>query len=314
MHRRFWSTLLALLLMLGAAAAPEGLFDWSTAKAVTRDIRHAELTLKEPRPLKIHALKVDCRNPYLQFVTTGRAEGWGEVMPDCKKFRIRTRRQRTLDFVAEMRKKGIPVVVAVNAAPWLPWEKPYNHKFADHIGLAVSDGEIVCLPQKRPVPALVRKKDGDWEMRTVKPGDSVEDVFLAVSGFEFILRGGEVCAGVENKALHPRTFYGLSQDRKTLYLVTADGRQKGYSEGMTLLEGAEYLRHFGACDAINMDGGGSTTMVFCKSSKGGGELVNLPPGSGKLRASRSVASNLGIYYGTVRGVRAAKKTVPPERK
>jgi len=310
MKKRLWSILWFLGLALAAGAAPEGAFDWSKAKAVAPDILHAELTRKKPRPLKIHALKVNLNAPTLRLTTTDRAPGWGEVMPDCKKFVIRTKRQRTLDFVTEMRKKGIPVVAAVNAAPWVPWEKPFNHKYSDHIGLAVSDGEVVCLPQKRPVPALIQKKDGVVEMREVKPGDAVDDVQLAVSGFMFILRNGKVCAPPKDKSLHPRTFYGLSQDHKTLYLVTVDGRQKGYSEGMTLSEGGDLLLHFGAYDGINMDGGGSTSMVLV-GKRGKPELVNLPPGTGLPRASRTVANNLGFYHTSPkveRAIRNAKKS------
>ena len=312
MNRRFWSTLWLFLTTLAAVAAPEGAFDWSKAKAVTKDILHAELTWKEPRPLKIHALKVDLTAPSLRLITTGRAPGWGETMPDCEKFVIRTKRQRTLDFVTELRKQGIPVVAAVNSSPWVPWEKPFNHKYADHIGLSVCDGEVVSLPQKRPVPALIQKRDGGVEMREVKPGDPVDDVFLAVSGFTFILREGKVCPPAKDHALHPRTFYGLSQDRKTLYLVTVDGRQKGYSEGMNLHEGGELLLHFGSYEGINMDGGGSTSMVLVR--KNIPALVNLPPGTGLPRASRTVATNLGIYYTSPKVERALRNARKPAAK
>ena len=286
--------LLLLTLTLTAAAAGKP-YDWRGAETLAGRILHAEIVLKKPRPLRIHALKIDLRAPGLRLVTTGRAPDWGKPMPDCEKFAIRTVRQRTLDFVAEMRRNGVPVVAAVNAAPWLPWQKPYNHKYADHLGLAVSEGEVVCLPQKRPVPALIQRRDGAVEMREFKPGESPPDVRLAVSGFTFILRGGKPCPQKRDAARHPRTFFGLSQDRKTLYLVTVDGRQPGYSEGMTLAEGAELLRRLGACDAINMDGGGSTTMVLVRKNKP--ELVNRPSGGiWPVILTRTVGSNLGIVY------------------
>lgn len=58
---------------------------------------------------------------------------------------------------------------------------------------------------------------------------------------------------------HPRTAVARKADG-TLLLVTLDGRQK-ISIGMTLVELAEELLSLGAVDAINLDGGGSTTMV-----------------------------------------------------
>ena len=288
--------LLLLLTLTLSAAEAEKPYDWSGAETLPGKILHAEIALEKPRPLKIHALKIDLGTPGLRLVTTGRAPDWGEPMPDCEKFVIRTVRRRTLDFVVEMRKKGVPVIAAVNAAPWLPWQKPYNHTYADHLGLAVSEGEIVCLPQKRPTPALIQRKDGSVEMREYKPGDPAPDVRTAVSGFTFILRGGKWCPQKRKyTGLHPRTFFGLSQDRKTLYLVTVDGRRKGYSEGMELKEGADLLRRLGAYDAINMDGGGSTTMVLVRQDKP--ELVNRPSGGiWPLIFMRTVGNSLGIAY------------------
>lgn len=304
---------IALLLLLAltvlAAAEAEDPYDWRGAETLAGRILHAEIALEKPRLLKIHALKVDLRTPGLRLVTTGRAPDWGEVMPGFEKFVIRTVRQRTLDFVEEMREKGVPVIAAVNAAPWLPWQKPYNHTYADHLGLAVSDGVIVCPPQKRPVPALVQKADGTVEMREYKPGDPASDVRTAVSGFTFILRAGKPCPQKrKDTACHPRTFFGLSQDRKTLYLVTVDGRQAGYSEGVTLKEGSELLRRLGAYDAINMDGGGSTTMVLVRENKP--EHVNRPSGGiWPIRLARTVGNNLGIAYEPP----AEKKPEPPAK-
>ncbi len=53
-------------------------------------------------------------------------------------------------------------------------------------------------------------------------------------------------------------------------MVTVDGRQPGVSVGMNLQELAEYLLSLGAIDAMNLDGGGSTTMFL------GGKVVNTP--------------------------------------
>lgn len=59
---------------------------------------------------------------------------------------------------------------------------------------------------------------------------------------------------------HPRTALGWRQDG-TLLLVTVDGRQPGHSIGMTGAELADLMKSLGATYAINLDGGGSTTMV-----------------------------------------------------
>ena len=68
---------------------------------------------------------------------------------------------------------------------------------------------------------------------------------------------------------HPRTAVAKLKDGKFL-MMTVDGRQPGVSVGMTLQELAEYLLGLGAVDAMNLDGGGSTTMFL------DGKVVNIP--------------------------------------
>jgi hypothetical protein len=70
-------------------------------------------------------------------------------------------------------------------------------------------------------------------------------------------------------ARQPRTLAGIRADG-TLLLVTVDGRRPGWSVGMTLPEAARLMHSLGARDAMNLDGGGSTTMTVR------GELVNRP--------------------------------------
>ena len=60
---------------------------------------------------------------------------------------------------------------------------------------------------------------------------------------------------------HPRTAIAELKDGRML-LVTVDGRQPGISAGMSLTQLATLLLEFGAVGAINLDGGGSTTMVI----------------------------------------------------
>ena len=68
---------------------------------------------------------------------------------------------------------------------------------------------------------------------------------------------------------HPRTAIARLRNRRLL-IATVDGRQPGVSVGMSLTELASLLLEFDALEAINLDGGGSTTMVVS------GKLVNKP--------------------------------------
>ncbi len=78
-------------------------------------------------------------------------------------------------------------------------------------------------------------------------------------------------------ARQPRTLAGVRADG-TVLLVTVDGRRPGWSAGMTLPEAARLMRSLGARNAINLDGGGSSTMTVR------GEVVNRPSDRGRERA------------------------------
>ncbi len=85
--------------------------------------------------------------------------------------------------------------------------------------------------------------------------------------------------------LNPRTAVGTTRDGHHLLLVTVDGRQ-AFSRGVSLADMARILRRYGAWNAINLDGGGSTAMAV------GGLTVNNPSGAG---AERPVADMLLVY-------------------
>jgi hypothetical protein len=126
----------------------------------------------------------------------------------------------------------------------------------------------------------------------------LEQQALVVGAGPRLLRGGRVAVTAEAEGFappqapafygtfvasrQPRTLAGVRADGKLL-LVTVDGRRPGWSAGMTLAEAARLMRSLGARDALNLDGGGSTTMVVR------GQVVNRPsdPG-GERRVSNGV--------------------------
>lgn len=86
------------------------------------------------------------------------------------------------------------------------------------------------------------------------------------------------------KGKAPRTAIGFSKDNR-LIILTVDGRQKGVSEGATLSELADLMLSFGAYQAMNFDGGGSTQMVI------NGHLINCP----SEKPARKVSNAIVIY-------------------
>lgn len=94
-------------------------------------------------------------------------------------------------------------------------------------------------------------------------------------------------------AVYPRAAGGLNAAGDELILALVDGKQPGFSEGMTLPELAELLNSRGAHDAVNLDGGGSVTLVAA-DSRGKPVVLNSPIHTRIPGRQRPVGNHLGI--------------------
>ena len=89
----------------------------------------------------------------------------------------------------------------------------------------------------------------------------------------------------------PRTAVGVNSDYKKVILLVMDGRSSGYSDGANYSMLADILLAFGAHDAINLDGGGSSTFLIKNpSATKGFETRNKPSGG----SERAIPNGLAI--------------------
>jgi hypothetical protein len=112
-----------------------------------------------------------------------------------------------------------------------------------------------------------------WDMVGTAPWTGVMDV---VGGMPLLVNDGVNVAKTCSSyfcSRNPRTGIGITADGKIL-LVTVDGRAPGVSVGMTLIGFADEMKSLGATYAVNLDGGGSTTMWVA-----GDGVVNRPSDS-----------------------------------
>jgi exopolysaccharide biosynthesis protein len=110
-----------------------------------------------------------------------------------------------------------------------------------------------------------------WRLNAIEPGDNTDwmRAYSMLGGGPQLIKSGKIAITDKQEKMtpgfatdrHPRTAIAKLESGKLL-LVTVDGRQPGVSAGMTLEMLAEVLLEFGAVDAMNLDGGGSTTMVI----------------------------------------------------
>ena len=108
-----------------------------------------------------------------------------------------------------------------------------------------------------------------------------------------MLKDGQVCSDSGNNrnfvdTKHPRSAVALTREGKIL-LIVVDGRRKGKAEGINIPELTHMIRVLGGEDALNLDGGGSSTLWSGALPDKG--IANTPSGS----AERKVANSLCVY-------------------
>jgi len=120
--------------------------------------------------------------------------------------------------------------------------------------------------------------DGVWN--TLSFGPALVEEGVIVDGIDEV----EVDTNFGNHSIQgeqPRTAIGVIDDNHLVFVVV-DGRSTGYSRGVTMTELADIMVSLGAETAYNIDGGGSSTMVF------DGALVNDPLGKGEERGTSDI--------------------------
>jgi hypothetical protein len=115
--------------------------------------------------------------------------------------------------------------------------------------IAARGGTVTVVLGLAPHGERLRTVVGGWP-RLVREGKSVAEYADIVEGTFPRFSAGR----------HPRTAVGFSRDSSTLFLITVDGRRESDS-GMSLVEMAAMMVRLGVYEGMNMDGGGSTTMV-----------------------------------------------------
>ena len=91
---------------------------------------------------------------------------------------------------------------------------------------------------------------------------------------------------------HPRTVVGLDASGSKMTLLVVDGRKPGIAVGMSYDELAAEMLQLGCAEALNLDGGGSTSMAMEDPVTHERTLINA---SSDNPAGRSVASSLAVF-------------------
>lgn len=156
---------------------------------------------------------------------------------------------------------------------------------------AIPRGTTVLLGRDAGADTLRALRVGDraWVGARLAPAASRVPYVFAVGGFP-VLRGGVPLAGLDTKTAATRTGAGIGGRGRILYLLALDGSAES-NAGLTVAELAAVLHDMGADDAVNLDGGGSTTLVARDPGATAVTVRNHPSGG----AERPVANAIGVF-------------------
>jgi len=162
----------------------------------------------------------------------------------------------------------------------------YEGQPVDIHGLVVSQGRIISPIEDKRTPfwldVMQKPNIGD-------PPGGISAIEAVSDWFSPLLIKSRIIPDISDAALHPRTALGYDDSGTWLLLVVVDGRQPGFSEGVTLYELAKILQSEGCTQSINLDGGGSSIMLIRESGK---EVRTLNSPSGGTH--RPVPAMLGV--------------------
>lgn len=311
----------ALVLAVGAAVLAGGPLpaDTTVTTHPYRGVTKIDTVRTSPRNQTVHVLVIDLTAPGIRFEVSPAAPP--EPAGTLDGVAVETRVERTLDFM-----NRVGAQFAVNAAFF---GHPAAGDGGTYItGFCCSRGHVSSGFEARPVLAYAIVPDAPGididatnNARVVCRGSSPLAIAAAPGGDDirphntvtgcarivtdgtvtiptYATEGGVLVPDARHSArrswydrVDARTGIGLSRDAKTLCLFTIDAA--GGSAGMTVGEMAEELRTgHGAWNALNLDGGGSTTMTWVDPATGRGRTLTVPSDGG---VDRAVAASLAVF-------------------
>ncbi|KAF0648660.1 phosphodiester glycosidase family protein [Streptomyces fradiae] len=181
---------------------------------------------------------------------------------------------------------------------------------AETYEVRVRGGRVAAVadaPGAGAIPAdtqvLVGREAGARWLRALAVGDPVEVryglvpvgaapgvVFRSAVGGYPVLRGGQPLPGMDGVTAAVRSAAGVADEGRRLLLLALDGGP-GFRSGLTVVELAGLLRELGASDGVNLDGGGSSTLVARTDGAAAVRVLNHPSGG----AERAVPNGIGVF-------------------
>lgn len=186
--------------------------------------------------------------------------------------------------------------IAINSNYFFPFKEKTPWNFYPHIGdpvnvvgEAIADGQPYSSSEaKWPAICFV----GNQQAQLANNGTCPDDTQQAIAGREVLLIAGQPNPDLKDGPPYARTVVAFDKPGTRLWLMVVDGKQPHYSQGIALTQLTQHLLALGADTALNLDGGGSATLV--KASPQGAVVLNAPIHTRMPGWERPVANQLGF--------------------
>jgi exopolysaccharide biosynthesis protein len=255
----------------------------SVEEKLFEGVEYVRNVRSSPRNIVIHIIKIDLRANGIRFLVT----------PGNNQTDLPLSARTTSEFLREF---GLQI--AINGDGFTPWRSnsildyyPHSGDLVNPIGLAVSEGNLYSNDTDNEPTLYISASN------RARINSQIGGLFNAISGNLTLVRNGKPTPNLDQENPDPRTAVALDRANRHLLLFVVDGRQPGYSDGTTLEELSEIIIHHGGHNAINLDGGGSSTMVV-ESNLGLPKVINSPINNGISGRQRPVGNHLGIFAKT----------------
>jgi hypothetical protein len=267
-------------ILFGCTTNPNGqqFQNQETSRTLFTGIHYHRVVRSEPRPMVIHVVTVDLMTDGIGMLVTPGDQNLENSLP------ARTTSSFLSDFDLQL---------AINGDAFQPWYQigpfyfPRSGDMVEPVGFAASKG-VIYSQDTNDEPTLYIYKN-----KTASINVFINRLDHAISGNLLLVQEGNVIENLGGKP-EPRTAVGLNRIGQRLTIIVVDGRQPGYSEGVTLDELASIMKENQVHAAINLDGGGSSTLVI-EGENGTPEVLNSPVHQGIPGVQRPVGNHLGFY-------------------
>ncbi len=247
-----------------------------------KGINYTRKIYSNPRPFVAHIIKIDLTTPGIKpFVTP----------PKSVTASLTNSAKTTSSFIAEYN-----LQLAINGSFFYPFHERLPWDYYPKIGQPVN-----ALGQSITNNATYGDLGDRWNVlcfgennlaQIINQPQCPKGTVQGIAGMDILVTNRKSMVKSDTPG-YARTAVATNKPGDTLWLIVIDGKQPFYSEGVTLKELAKIAINLGANTALNLDGGGSTTLVVNNNLET--KILNAPIHSKIPMNERPVANHLGFY-------------------